>query len=65
MLELANLDLHIISDFDHQLEPQVCIAILTQINLNVHYGRGNFYARCQFFDISVKYGWIVDINDLF
>ena len=25
-------------------------------------GAVNFYARCHFFDISVKYGWIVDVN---
>ena len=25
----------------------------------------NFYAGCHFFDISVKYGWIVDVNGLF
>ena len=37
MLELANMDLHIISDFDHQLEPKVCISISTQINLNVFF----------------------------
>ena len=38
ILELAHLDLHIISDFDPQVEPQVCINISKAIN-EMHFYR--------------------------
>ena len=54
MLDLAHLDLHIICDFDHQLEPKVCISISTKINLNVLF----FDGTCLFWQV------LADISEM-